>query len=131
MVTFFRSITHSHFFPKETTMTFFQTIRLTSLAALTTLTLAACASFTAPVQISNGSVGGSDRITADASNRSVFGFSTNSDNHNHYLADVVRTKLAAQCTGGKLENISLDMKQHGFMGIYIKSTAHATATCVK
>ncbi|AFS53911.1 hypothetical protein [Leptospirillum ferriphilum] len=101
-------------------MTFFQTIRLTSLAALTTLTLAACASGIIPVQISNGSVGGSNRITADASNGSILGFSTNSDNHNHYLADVVRTKLAAQCTGGKLENISLDMKQHAYFGIYFK-----------
>lgn len=80
-------------------MTLLQTIRITSLAALTSLSLAACASFTAPIQISNGPVGGSDRITADASNGSFLGFSTNSDNHNHYLADTVRTKLAAQCSG--------------------------------
>jgi hypothetical protein len=106
-------------------------IRLASVAILATLSLTACASGTLPVEISNGSVGGSDRITADATNGSVFGFSTNSDNKDHYLADAVREKLASQCTGGKLENISLDVKTHVYFGIYVKNTAHATATCVK
>ncbi len=70
-------------------------IRLASVAILATLSLTACASGTLPVEISNGSVGGSDRITADATNGSVFGFSTNSDNKDHYLADAVREKLAS------------------------------------
>lgn len=86
--------------------------QLASMAVLATLARTACASGTLPGENSNGSVGGPDRITADATNGSVFGFSTNSDSKDHCLADAVREKLANLCSGGKRENISLDVKTH-------------------
>lgn len=94
--------------------------QLASMAVLATLARTACASGTLPGENSNGSVGGPDRITADATNGSVFGFSTHSDSKDHCLADAVREKLANLCSGGKRENISLDVKTHLSFGICVK-----------
>ncbi len=96
------------------------------------LLLGACAASIDPQEISNGLVGDSStRIEASSSHRTILFLFSNDQNKNPALARNVNDQLAKQCSGGRLENVTLDLSRKEVWIFAQKETLRGTANCIK
>jgi len=96
------------------------------------LLFGACAAFEYPREISNGMVGDpSTRIEASSSHKTILFFFTDDQNKNPALARRVNEKLSNMCSGGRLENVTLDLSRKEIWFFAQKETLRATANCIK
>lgn len=96
------------------------------------LLFGACASLEYPGEVTNGTVGDANtRIEASASHKTILYLFSAGGKSNPAMARSVNNKLAKLCSGGKLENVTLDLSRKEIWFIAQKETLRATANCVK
>ena len=96
------------------------------------LLCASCAELEYPREITNGVVGDANtRVEASSSYKTIMFIFMSRGDDNPALARSVNDKLAKLCTGGKLENVTLDLSRKEIWFFAQKETLRATANCIK
>lgn len=94
--------------------------------------LGACAAGEYPGAINNGRVGDENtRIEASISHKTILFVFSADGSSDPALAKRVNNKLAKMCSGGKLENVTMDLSRKEIWLLAQKETLKATANCVK
>jgi uncharacterized lipoprotein YajG len=96
------------------------------------LLLGACAAGEYPGAITNGMVGDENsRIEASTSHKTILFIFSADGSSDPALAKRVNNKLAKMCSGGKLENVTMDLSRKEVWLLAEKETLKATANCIK